>query len=855
MMADVSGKHLKVICVDDESALLEIMKTSIEGLGFDVVTASDGDEALALVQSLGSRVALVVSDQVMPNKSGTDLRREMLTMKDQIPFVMISGQVAKDSVIGSADLKINSFLAKPFHLGDLLTTVSAESRLRVASILEDDELREGFLVDARSLVDEMETLVMGLEENPDSRPDLDRIYTCAHTIKGTSGFFTPKTVHTFMHHFEDYLSLLKKDPSLIGPSSSQVLLNALDVLKGLLGDLETQREPDRTWDGFTEVFRPAAAPTAPTAPSTPPAKASAAAAPSKASGPAPGRKDVSEIRVGTEILDRFIEKSGEITVLRNMIDKVFRSLEANYREDRAFSSLSGLMNDLYKSVSGMQEQVADLKKVPASQIVKPLFRSLRDLTQSLGKQIRLDVAGADLRIDISLAEHLNNLLIHLVRNSADHGIESPADRRAAGKAEGGSISISFLETNDHLVVEIGDDGRGLDPERIRASAVKKGVITQAQADGLDAHRSRMLIFEAGFSTADAVTDISGRGVGTAMAKQVVEKLGGTLDLASEKGLGTTFTLKLPLPKSVLIITSLLARLGTDGYAISQDQIDYVLDLSSEAVRAGIKEVGGSYVFASDSAIVPIVSLTELTKEPAACMSFTEGFMIRVLSRCGPYFIVVDEILGIEDIVVKPLSAWANRDRYYAGATFFADGRVGLILDVHEIALKRGLLPNAKVTAKADEPSVADEAPISLVTFTLGRRSSYAIRRSLLSRFERLSQNQIHRESGRVFTLFRQAVLPLIDLRSTLEIPAEPASDSNFESDITVMIVETSEHRHVGYVVDEINELIEVAHLPEAQVFANGHQVEVIGGRTLTIIDPDEIEARSELSERTMAKAS
>lgn len=830
MNTDHSKKDIKVLCVDDEPDLLEVLKTSIEGLGYDVLTAKDGAQALELMQSFGDRIALIVSDNVMPGKTGVDLRRETVDRFGQIPFMMISGQTKGEDVLADPDLKISSFLAKPFNLDTLLSAVNEASQPRVAGILEDDELLQGFLVDARTLTDEMERLILDLEVNPNDEAAINRIFSCAHTIKGTSGFFKPDTVNKFMHAFEDCLSHIKKNPSVNTSASVSVLLEAVDIIKTLLNNLESHSAPSTPLDSLVKVFDPAARVAASEAPRH-------ITAPTESQAKVPG-KTSEEIRVDVRVLNQFIEKSGDITVLRNTINKVLGSLQAKYSDDRTFSMLSSLMEDIYKTTNGMQEQVVDLKKISASQIVKPLARTLRDLSTSLGKKIRLDVEGGDLRIDLTLGESLGNMLIHLLRNSADHAIESGAERAKLGKPETGKIEITFREAGVFLVVEIADDGRGLDPKRILESALKKGLVTKDDATRLTTQQIQMLIFEPGFSTAETITDISGRGVGTAMVKEVIAEMGGTLEVQSEVGLGTRMIMRLPIPKSTVIISSLLFQIGQETYAVAQDQIDSVLDCAISSTQSSIRAVGQAICIEHEGHLHPLVRVRGDTSQVGGIPS--RGYFIKVKSQLGSYFIFADDIQGTEDIVVKPHAPWATNSTYYAGATFLSDGRIGLVLNVHEIARQNGVA-NEKPRLATRTEIRTSESLQRLITFYLSdAETAYALEQNDIVRVDRVPRAKIQKTAQDEVIIFRGTAVRIIDLQKMMMIAAAPSPNTTATDFVNLIIVQNGPANFVAYVIGEIGDLIETSTNAEPAFYSGHHKVQVINGRSLTILQKDEI---------------
>ena len=273
------------------------------------------------------------------------------------------------------------------------------------------------------------------------------------------------------------------------------------------------------------------------------------------------KSDDDVIKVPTKILNEFMELSGEITVIRNTVNKLVSNLQKELTGNPDLYLLAEFLEEMHKINSSMQSKITELRKVSLKNIYRTFPRTVRDLNLSLGKQIDLKIFGDELRVDTKLAQVLKNSLIHVIRNSADHGIESAEKRRANNKEGKGTINLRSFEAGDDVIVEVEDDGGGIDSSRIASRAVEKNLYTVDEVNRLTEKQVFKIIMEPGFSTAAQVTDISGRGVGMDMVKSSVESIGGKIDIDSQLGQGTKFSLKLPIPKSVMIIQSLLVRIG------------------------------------------------------------------------------------------------------------------------------------------------------------------------------------------------------------------------------------------------------------------------------------------------------
>ena len=327
------------------------------------------------------------------------------------------------------------------------------------------------------------------------------------------------------------------------PEVISTILKSFDFIKVLLGEFKLRQH--RTYDLeaiFIEFFGAGTQLVG----QTPKPSSTSQAAPR-----APEKEAPSELKVPVKVLDRFMEASGEMTVIRNIINKCAKAIEAQFPRNRDVSMLSELLDEMQKINASVQTQITNLRKVPMHNILKPIYRLVRDTSKALEKEVEVVTVGSDLAIDTNIAAILNNSLVHLIRNSLDHGLESPLDREKMGKERKGKVTITCYQKNEVICIIIEDDGRGINEDSIRKKLVKNGTHTEAQAARLEKDILYGMIFEAGFSTAEKVTDISGRGVGMSMVKDSVKSVGGQIDIESIPTQGTKFTLSMPVPKASL----------------------------------------------------------------------------------------------------------------------------------------------------------------------------------------------------------------------------------------------------------------------------------------------------------------
>ena len=596
-----NSKTLKVLIVDDDQSAIDVVRDGISNSGFEILTAYNVKEALILIEKHASRIALVISDFNMPGGSGFDLRQSMLPAMIEIPFIILSGVVTTEIALQAIDLKISQFLTKPFRIQLLRDTVKKESDLRVNALKEDEELRTGFVEESRALLDEMEEICLNFESSGTEAEAINRLFACAHTIKGTSGYFSPNTTTKFTHTFEDFIVKFRSSGMAVDKASAGVMLRAVDITRELLTDLENFGGP-RDLDSLIRIFD------ATLISSTASTEANENTQTTGGASKVEAKSD--ELKVSAALLDSFMERSGELTVLRNMVNKTLRLVELKYGTDANVAILTELLAEMHKTNAHMQDQISDLRKVTFRNVTKPLTRSVRDLASQLKKKIKVEITGDDLRIDHSVADVLNKCLIHVVRNSADHGLEKPEDRLANGKVALGAIYVVAEQANDFYTITVMDDGRGIDLERVKKKVVENGLLTADELARLKPEQVYEYIFAPGFSTAAVVTDVSGRGVGTDMVKKSVEAIGGKITVNSEWGHGSTFTLTIPVPKSALIVSSLLVQAGGQVFAIPQTVVRRVLSFDGDQ-DPRIQRIKDQAFLSDEGHLIPLLPLADI----------------------------------------------------------------------------------------------------------------------------------------------------------------------------------------------------------------------------------------------------
>ena len=371
-----------ILCVDDEVEILELLEHNFSGLNFNVITTSSPVDALRIISEKSNEIALIISDFKMPEMNGFELRQKCLQNFKDIPFVILSGFVSRDEALKGVDLKISKFLSKPIDFQALEKVVLAETTDRVTNLNEERELLQGFVVDAEGLLEEMEAILLSFEEGcTPGVESVNRIFAIAHTIKGSSGFFKPDTVHRFTHHFEDYLTPYKKNNDSFQGEIVGVCLNVVDMLRTLLKAMTNGRMSDYVLEDLLKMFSKVS-----TIAEGTESKETVAKVPSVSKNVDAKVRD--EIRVGVDILDQFMELSGEITVIRNVINKQVRKIEKDIVGNKDVALLATMLDEMLRINGALQDKVVEMRKVPLKNVVRPLQRTIRDLGVSLKKDFQ-----------------------------------------------------------------------------------------------------------------------------------------------------------------------------------------------------------------------------------------------------------------------------------------------------------------------------------------------------------------------------------------------------------------------------------------------------------------------------------
>ncbi|WP_439491998.1 chemotaxis protein CheW [Bosea sp. (in: a-proteobacteria)] len=726
-----------------------------------------------------------------------------------------------------------------------------------------DDLLQEFLTETGENLDTVDRELVRFEQEPNNGDILRNIFRLVHTVKGTCGFIGLPRLEALTHAAESLIGQFR-DGATVSAIAVTAVLETIDRIKDILTELaEKGEEPAGNDENLirelgiladharSELLRKAAAqPGAPdpvtaylarhSAPSALPQpeegldlvfrsapgpqrgadgrieRADAAAVPDEASTREPRPAGPATLRVNVDTIEHLMTMVSELVLTRNQLLEISRKQDDN--------GLKGPLQRLSLITAELQDGVMKTRMQPIGNAWSKLPRIVRDLGAELGKRIELITEGADTELDRQILDLIKDPLIHMVRNCADHAIELPAERRAAGKPEQGTIRLAAYHEGGSVTIAVADDGRGLDIERIRRRAAKQGLASEAEIERMSDAQVSRFIFHPGFSTADSITAISGRGVGMDVVKVNVDAVGGLIDLISKPGFGTTITIKIPL--TLAIVAALIVVAGDQRFAIPQIVVRELVRVKSGADHR-IENINGAPILRLRGRLLPVIALSALmgTAEP----SFEDGFIVVTQIGERQFGILVDGVFHTEEIVVKPMSSKLRHIPLFSGNTILGDGAVVLIVDPNGVA---GLVGG---TGAGEAFSV--EAPTSVATaverttmlvFRTGAEGVRAVPLSLVTRLEEVDATLFEHGSGRTLLHYRNRLVPVVPVGET-QLRAEGLQPLVIisEGDMTVALA-------VDAIVDIVDEVvdIEMAAVQDRGIVGSA----MIRGRATDIID-------------------
>ena len=729
-----------------------------------------------------------------------------------------------------------------------------------------DELTREFLIESQEGLDRMERCLTELEERPQDVGLIGDIFRSVHTIKGTTGILGFKRLEKLAHSGENLLGLVREGKITADGPTTTGLLQLMDGLRSILKSIETestegdgedtvliarleelqlpaqarekhvrmragapsvsaiaklpQEQAQALLQSPAETAQPSVAPAMKAAPEKAPVEAEAEAGKPRAQ--AAGMAAESTLRVDVTLLNRMMNLVGELVLTRNQV------LQAT----AADPNLTLLSRRLDMVTADLRESVMKARMQPVSNIFSKMPRIVRDLSQSLGRKVRLQMEGQETELDKSLLEAIKDPLTHAVRNSLDHGIEPPDARQAAGKDPEGTLRLRAMQEGSHVVIEVSDDGAGIGVERVRQKAVERGLITAEKAGLMVERELLQLVFLPGFSTAAAVTNVSGRGVGMDVVKTNVEKIGGKVEIESRPGQGTTLRMRIPL--TMAIIPALIVRSVEQSFALPQGALSELVHVPPEQAAAAIEWMEGAPLYRLRGKLLPLVFLDRLLMPDSEHKGSTErDNFIAVLNADGRRFgLVVDGLADPEEIVVKPLSAVLKNIGLYSGATVLGNADLALILDPGAIALKAGVTMSAEEkTGRGGEAETEAEAAKSMeyLLVEVAERQA-AVPLADVLRIEQVRISRIEYIGYRPVLNFEGQLLPVEDSGGVLAAVAD-----NPEAQIIVVVCREGS-RQVGIAVSHVLDVAAGGDLFEAGTSARAGGVTLLKNRVTGVVE-------------------
>ncbi|MBK8174170.1 MAG: chemotaxis protein CheW [Rhodospirillales bacterium] len=758
----------------------------------------------------------------------------------------------------------------------------------------DDLLRE-FLTETSESLAVLDAELVQFEHQPDDTATLGNIFRLVHTIKGTCGFIGLPRLESIAHAGENVLGKFRDGVLPVTPKAVTAILKCIDAIRALLATLEeTGAEPagndsvllaelndiasggtgsvepepsaSKAAPALAEAVIPASAlpageaasPTLaasvigdtgatlageltaedecadavkPPVPSNPPAPSSApvveAAVGESAGTTVTATKAVpvaqQSIRVSVETLESLMNLVSELVLTRNQLLQMVRG-----QSDTGFSVP---LQRLSHITSELQEGVMKTRMQPIGNAWSKLPRIVRDLAHETGKKLELQMHGETTELDRQVLELVKDPFTHMVRNAADHGIETPEERRKAGKPETGVIRFSAHHEGGHIIIEVSDDGRGLNLERIRAKALEKGLVREADLAQMSDQQIYQFVFQAGFSTADKVTSVSGRGVGMDVLRTNIEKIGGNIELTSTPGKGSTIIVKIPL--TLAIVSALIVAAGGQRFALPQICVVELVRVNGSG-ETRIETIRQTPLLRLRDRLLPLIDLRVLlnikngTAESVPSMGEISDACV-VVTQVGQlrFGVIVDEVFDTEEIVVKPVNPLLRGIRYYAGNTILGDGGVVMILDPNGIAQAIGQ-QSSQTEDATSEAEHDDGAKSRLLVFRAGGEGMKAIPLELVARLEEIDLATVERPQDRPMIQYRGHLMPLVACDPNFAWPREGRRP---------VLVFTDRGRSMGLIVEEIVDIaeerlvIELAAQREASVGSI-----VVNGRATELVD-------------------
>ena len=609
-----------------------------------------------------------------------------------------------------------------------------------------DDLIADFVAECREMLEALGGEIVAWEAEPDDRARLDSIFRFVHTVKGNCGFFEFPRLEALSHAAEDALADVRAGRRHPDGQLVSAVLAIIDRIGEMIAAIEAGEEmPAGDDSALIHALAPGAD------------GAAAATAVAVAEGQPRATSAPRTIRLSVELLDRVMSTVSDMVLARNELARRLRESPTDVPVDGAFERLSAIIADMRDAITRTRMQRIE-------NLFVGLPRMVRDLSAELGKQVMVDIEGGDVELDREMIEMIRDPLTHIIRNSVDHGIEKPAERLKAGKREIGILSVAARQSGNQILIDIHDDGRGIDGSRLVAKALDAGIIEKDDAAKLGHREQLALIFEAGLSTAKEVTSISGRGVGMDVVRSNIERIGGIVEVESRLGEGTRMTLRVPL--TLTIIPALTVSIDGQHFAIPRSAIEEIVRANGDSVT--LEHLGGAGVATIRGRRVPEVSLAHILGIDSGIEEKDRTLIVLRPAGGDVYALSVDRIHDHEELVVKPAAPAVMATGLYAGTTLADDGSPILLFDPAGLAQVGGIKLEAQERAAriAQGPAGAASRSTSVLLFRALDGSRRALRLAVVDRIEEVPASTVRKSAGQLRVQVGEAILPLAGAASS-----------------------------------------------------------------------------------------
>lgn len=735
----------------------------------------------------------------------------------------------------------------------------------------NDQILTEFLIEAREIFDQLDLDFVQLEQTPEDKKLVGNIFRAMHTLKGSSGFFAFHRLEKVAHAGESLLSKIRDGALVLNADMTDALLETSDRLREIVASIERSRvEPSGDDSSLITILKsltdgdsplaskPAPAARAPVEPSRQEEEyqkeqitrqelvSVTVALPNQtintgvATNPddidtkdgAKSTEIVAPVKVSVELLDKLMNLVSEMVLARNrLLSFAINSGDTNF---------SNTVRTIDMVTLELQERMMKTRMQPISQVWTKFPRLVRDISQECGKQVELIQIGAETELDRTLLEGIRDPLVHIIRNSVDHGIETPAVRLAGGKKEKGVITLKSMHENGMVVIEITDDGAGIDVPLVAKKAIEKGLITQEKMSKLSEREIIDFIYLPGFSTKEKITNLSGRGVGMDVVRTNVQQIGGSVDISTSSK-GTKLRLRIPL--TLAIMPAVFVRCRSQRFAIPQNNLFEMVRHEPQEGVTGLEDFYGLPVFRLRNKLIPLLFLNRELRLSDEKPRNDEILNIVVVQAAGIRFgLVVDEVLFMQEVVVKPVGPLLKGTPTYSGATILGDGRVAMILDIGGIAIRSGLI--SKLLDKQFEENIQTDTDVvqnsqAMLLFDLLDLERIAIPLDYVDRLETFPVARIEQRGNQEVILYGDQIMKLIWLSDYVE----GASHKDLYGDESIsVVVHYHDDQPIGFIVKKIHDIVlvpsEIIMIPPRQRGIIGSSI--VNEEVVSILNVEEI---------------